>query len=102
MTTLKPEAIPLALLARLLEQIAASYQQRGIASTDLSGHDLYRVFTTDEMFDVYADMPQTIAIGSLRDDIAELSKLLDNPERVATAVDIERMGNVLRAVSEAV
>ncbi len=51
------------------------------------------------MFDVYADVPYPIGIGSLQDDIAELAKLLGDPERMPTSVDIERLGNVLRAVS---
>jgi hypothetical protein len=99
-TTLTPDAIALVALARLLDRIAADYRQRGIETVDLSARDFYRVFATDEMFDVYADAPSPICIGSLRDDIAELSKLLAEPDYMPTALDIERLGNVLRAVSE--
>jgi hypothetical protein len=97
---LKPETVSFIALAKLLERIAAEYQQRGIESVDLSSRDFYRVFGTDEMFEVDADLPSTIGIGSLHDDIIELTKLLEQKGRVVTAVDIERLGNLLRAVSE--
>jgi hypothetical protein len=100
MTKLTPDHVSLAALAAVLHRIVADYRQRGIDSVDLSAHDFYRAFGTKEMFDVYADAPSPIGIGSLYDDISELSKLLANPEGLSTAVDIERLGNVLRAVSE--
>lgn len=99
---LKPDNVPFAALASLLERIAAEYRQRGIASVDLSARDFYRVFGTNEMFDVYAGTPSPISIGSLHDDIAELGKLLDDPELMTTPLDVERLGNVLRAVSEVI
>jgi hypothetical protein len=99
---LKPDNVPFAALATLLERIAAEYRQRNIASVDLSARDFYRVFGTAEMFDVYADAPSPIGIGSLYDDIAELAKLLEDPDRMPNAVDIERLGNLLRAVSEVI
>ncbi len=100
MEPLKLEHLPLATLALILQRIAAGYGERGVDRVDLSQRDLYRVFGTDEMFDIHAAAPSPIGIGSLHDDIAELSKLLSNRDRLPTAVDIERLGNVLRAVSE--
>jgi hypothetical protein len=100
MTRLTPHHVTLAALETVLHRIVASYRQRGIDSVDLSERDLYRAFGTGEMFDVYADAPSPIGIGSLHDDISELSKLLADPEGFPTAVDIERLGNALRAVSE--
>ncbi len=99
MTPMKLEHVRLATLASVFRRIAAGYSELGIDQVDLSQRDLYRVFGTDEMFDVYADVPYPIGIGSLQDDIAELAKLLGDPERMPTSVDIERLGNVLRAVS---
>jgi hypothetical protein len=98
---LTPNSVSLTVLAALLSRIAAVYQERGVVSTDLSDRDFYRVFFTDEMFDIYANVPDTIPVGSLYDDITELSKLLDDPERMTTPLDIERIGNVLRALSDA-
>jgi hypothetical protein len=96
---LKPDTVSFLALAKLLEGIATEYRQRGIESLDLSSRDFYRVFGTDEMFEVHADLPSTIGIGSLHDDITELAKLLEKPGRMVTAVDIERLGNLLRAIS---
>ena len=102
LTMYKPENVPLSGLATLLERIVTGYQQRGVANVDLSKNDLYRVFETGEMFDVYAGAPTVVSIGSLHDDMTELSKLLADQDRIPTAVDIERLGNVLRAVAEIV
>jgi hypothetical protein len=97
---LKPENLPFDALVFLMERIATEYRSRGIDTIDLSPHDFYRTFGTSEMFEVYADAPSTIGIGSLHDDVMELGKLLQDPDRMPTTVDIERLGNVLRAVSE--
>lgn len=99
---LKPDNVPFAILAKLLERIATGYRQRGITGADLSERDFYRVFGTDEMFDVYAEAPSPIGIGSLHDDLHELGKLLENPDSMPTPLDIERLGNVLRAISEVI
>jgi hypothetical protein len=99
---LEPSNVSLADLAAILGQIAVDYQKRGIDGMNLSGHDFYRVFLTNEMFEVYADAPKTNAIGSLQDDITALSKLLDDPDGIATSVDIERIGNILRAISDTI
>ena len=102
MTHLAPHHLTLDVLATVLGRIAAGYRERGSGTIDLSARDFYRAFGTDEMFDVYAEVQIPIGIGSLHDDIAELSKALTDPEFFPTAVDIERLGNVLRAVSEVI
>jgi len=99
---LTAENVTLEALAAVLQRIIVDHRQRGIDKVDLSKRDLYRAFGSDEMFDIYGDTPSPIGIGSLRDDIAELSKLLADPACLPTAVDIERLGNVLRAVSDVV
>ena len=99
MANVRPDAVPLMALVSVLQRIAAEYHQRGIKTVDLSERELYRAFATDEMFDVYVPAPSPIGIGSLHDDIAELSKLLADPDRRPTALELERLGNVLRAVS---
>lgn len=99
MAITRPDKVPLIALVTVLQRIASAYHQRGIESFDLSACDFYRAFATDEMFDVYAQAPSPIGIGALHDDIAELSKLLANSDRMPTSVDLERLGNLLRAVS---
>jgi hypothetical protein len=88
-------------LADILGRIAASYSERGIDHLTAPG-DFYLQIATNEMFDVYAEPSKPWPIGSLVDDWRELRRLIDQPEPFATAVDVERLGNVLRALSEAI
>jgi hypothetical protein len=46
-------------------------------------------------------VPMSVPVGSLIDDWNELTKLATSSDPFPTAVDVERLGNVLRAVSEA-
>lgn len=100
-TAITPDRIPIAAVIVLLTRLIGYYRQFGIEAVDLSANDFYRVFATDQMFDVYADTPSPISIGSLHDDIMELSKHLADPDRMPTPLDLERLGNLLRAMSEA-
>jgi hypothetical protein len=94
------EPIQLQTLITILQRIAAGYADRGILGADLSGKDFYLAIGTAEMFDVCAKPIEPLPVGSLADDWKELSKLANNPNAFPTAVDVERLGNVLRAVSE--
>jgi hypothetical protein len=98
--TMPDQSIKLSVLTTLLQKIEAAYAQRGILEIDLSGQDFYMVVSTDKMFDVYAQPIETMPIGSLSDDLRELAKLAQSSDPFPTAVDIERLGNVLRAVAE--
>lgn len=94
------QSLKLSTLTNLLQKIEAGHAQRGIQDVDLSGHDFYISIGTDAMFDVYAKPVQPMPIGSLDDDLKELAKFAQSTEPFPTAVDVERLGNVLRAVSE--
>lgn len=88
-------------LELIFQKITASYAQRGVEHIDLTSKDFYLAIDTQAMFDVYETPLEPLPVGSLVDDLAELQKFLSRPDHMATVVDVERMGNVLRAVSEA-
>lgn len=92
--------IKISVLAALLDRIADHYAERGMLELDTGPHDAYRAVATDEMFDVYTESDGPLPIGSLDDDLTELEKLLTDRDRAVTALDLERLGNVLRAASE--
>lgn len=92
--------IKLSALTHLMQQIEAGYAARGIREIDLSAFDFYLQVGTDEMFDVYSQPSEPMPVGSLFDDLMELARLAESPEPFPTAVDVERLGNVLRAASE--
>jgi hypothetical protein len=94
------QTIKLSTLTQWMKDIESGYAQRGIHEIDLSSHDYYLCVSTDTMFDVYAQPQNPMPIGSIADDVKELTQLAADPEPFPTAVDIERLGNVLRAVSE--
>jgi hypothetical protein len=94
------QIIKLSTLTQWMQEIESGYAQRGIREIDLTGHDFYLTVGTDTMFDVYEQPINPMPIGSLADDLQELAKLTQSSEPFPTAVDVERLGNVLRAVSE--
>jgi len=87
-------------LAQTFARIVALYAERGIVMIDTGDRDAYLAIATDEMFDVYTEPDQPLPIGSLDDDLTELTKILTDKDRAITALDLERLGNVLRAASE--
>jgi hypothetical protein len=92
--------LKLSTLTQWMQEIESGYAQRGIHDVDLSGCDFYHCVSTDVMFEVYAQPEGLMPIGSIVDDVKELAKLTEDSEPFSTALDIERLGNVLRAVSE--
>ncbi|WP_350153224.1 hypothetical protein [Roseovarius sp.] len=95
-----PESLNLAVLAALSQRVVDQYKERGIHEVTLTGKHLYQSVPTEDMFDLETDFAGAFPIGSLDDDLSELSNLLDDSTRCPTAVDMERLGNVLRAVSQ--
>lgn len=67
----------------------------GFSSIDLNGLDTY--WSIPAWLDV-GEQPVPV-IGSFVDDVEELNKLLANPDR-ASALDLERLANVLRLLSD--
>jgi hypothetical protein len=94
------EPISFQTLITILQQIATGYENRGVVQADLSDKDFYLSIGTTEMFNVYALPSAPLPIGSLADDWKELTKLVNSADPFPTAVDVERLGNVLRAMSE--
>jgi len=94
------DSLDLSVLAALSQRIIDEYKERGIHEVTLTGKDLYQSVATEDMFDLEACFPGALPIGTPDDDLSELSKLLNDPKRCPTAVDIERLGIALRAVSQ--
>jgi len=79
-------------LRLLLEHVS----HQGLPDVDATHADLYWTVTSDEW--LVADTEPKPGVGSLHDDIHELKRLLGDPER-ASAVDIDRLANVLHLLS---
>lgn len=90
------------MLAALAQRIIGDHKTNPPREICFGDRDLYLAIGSNDLFDLYAIGTHKPAVGSLQDDIAELRKLLDDPQRIATPVDMERLGNVLRAVSQVV
>jgi hypothetical protein len=51
------------------------------------------------MFDIHRIERPPVDVGSLQDDIAELRKVVADPDRLVTPVDVERVGRLLLAIA---
>lgn len=78
---------------RLLLEYAV---RQGLAGIDASQAELYWTMTSEEW--LVANTVPKPGVGSLHDDIHELKRLLSEPER-ASAVDVDRLANVLHLLS---
>jgi hypothetical protein len=80
------------------------HSEASLALESIMGNQTIKLSTlTQWMKDIesgYAQPQNPMPIGSIADDVKELSQLAADPEPFLMAVDIERLGNVLRAVSE--
>jgi hypothetical protein len=79
-----------------LNKIAEEYVQRGQGTLSIEGMDEYWIVEAPEWTD-FQKKPE-LAVGSLADDWIELQKMMAG--RMPTAVDLDRLAAVLRAVSE--
>jgi hypothetical protein len=95
-------AVNLSVIVGMVERVVDDYKARGIHDVNLDTRDAYVSVAPEVMFDVYADQTGPFPIGSLDDDLTELAKLMRDADRMPTAVDLERLGNVLRAISTVV
>lgn len=82
-----------------MERIATEYGKRGLASIDLGDRQYYHAVPSDEMFNMEAT-PTDLIVGDLTDDYKELKRLVNGD--MPTAVDMERLGRLLIAASDAV
>jgi hypothetical protein len=75
--------------------LAHASNVHGFSSVDLHGLDTY--WLVSDWLNV-SEQPQAV-VGSLADDMDELKKLVANPDR-ASALDLERLGTLLRLLSD--
>jgi len=94
------ESLNIAVPAALSQRIVDEYKERGIHEVTLTGKDLYQSMPAEDMFGFDVGFRRMLPIGSLADDLRELSTLLNDLKRCPSAVDMERPGNVLRAGSQ--
>ena len=66
--------------------------------------DTYRIIPTEKWnkFDESEDWnsAKEIDLGSLKDDIEELEKLVNNKDRICTYIDFDRVASLLREISQ--
>ena len=82
-----------------LELISSYYtieQEKNVEEIEIHT-DYYRIIPTDEWETYDKDV---IELGSLDDDIMELTDMSQNPDRPCTYVDFDRAASVLRAISQ--
>lgn len=72
-------------------------RSRGVVKIDTGSRDYYWNVPAPAWVDMTKE--PKLAVGSLDDDVAELSKLLDEPDR-ASAVDLDRAAAVLHLISD--
>ncbi|WNG19705.1 hypothetical protein [Cystobacter fuscus] len=89
--------IQLRQLLLLLAMLVEHYQQAGVDALEIDDMDYYWVVQPPEWTDFQKE-PSSLCVGSLIDDWAELQRVLK--EDIVTTVDFNRLGAVLRAVSE--
>ncbi|MCU0800608.1 MAG: hypothetical protein MUD11_02340 [Rhodobacteraceae bacterium] len=93
--------INLAVLIGLAERVLEGRKAQGVHSVDLGTRELYHCIPDDVVYLPYEQPEGPFEMGSLSDDLNALGKLLVDPDRVVTAVDVSRLAHVLRAVAAA-
>ncbi len=83
-------------LERIFQRILDKLKGEGCDVIEFD-NDLYRYIPTD-CWDRFDEVP--IDSGSLYDDIDELSKLVNEPDRPCTYLDLDRIASILRAISQ--
>ncbi|WNG33312.1 hypothetical protein F0U61_06530 [Archangium violaceum] len=83
-------------LLLLLAMLVEHHQQAGVDALEIDDMDYYWVVQPPEWTDL--QHKPSLCVGSLIDDWAELQRVLK--EDIVTTVDFNRLGAVLRAVSE--
>ncbi|WP_155893615.1 hypothetical protein [Cystobacter fuscus] len=83
-------------LLLLLAMLVEHYQQAGVDALEIDDMDYYWVVEPPDWTDFQKE--PSLCVGSLIDDWAELQRVLK--EDIATTVDFNRLGAVLRTVSE--
>jgi hypothetical protein len=84
-------------LQRCFDIVMRFARARGLDGVEQGGRDLYWTALDEEW--TRMDIDPRPGTGSLSDDLGELGKLLQDPER-ASPVDFARLGNALRLLGE--
>jgi len=84
-------------LETCISRLLALARSRGIREIDTASRDEYWRVTGSEWMNI-AEEP-TLALGSLREDVAELTKVQEDPGR-ASAVDLERVAALLYVIAD--
>lgn len=93
--------IPLLLLQAIMEKVTNEYVKRGLDIVELDEYHLYHAVAADEMFDM-TTIPTELVTGDLGEDWNELKKLILQEGGIPSSLDMERLGRVLIAISEAI
>ena len=72
-------------------------QVHGVTDLNLQEADYYWAVPSDDWLEMN-ETPEPV-VGSLVDDFRELQSVLRSPDR-ASALDLERLGNLLRLLSD--
>ena len=72
-------------------------QVHGVSDLNLQEADYYWAVPSDDWLEMN-ETPEPV-VGSLVDDFRELQSVLRSPDR-ASALDLERLGNLLRLLSD--
>ncbi|WP_257463601.1 hypothetical protein [Archangium lipolyticum] len=83
-------------LPLLLTRLVENFQQAGVSALEIDDMDYYWVVEPPEWTDFQKE--PSLCVGSLIDDWAELQRVLEGG--IVTTVDFNRLGAMLRAVSE--
>jgi hypothetical protein len=86
-------------IAALFGRLASLFAWRLGEAERSFADDLYLRIGGDRMFDVHRIERPPVNVGSLHDDIAELRKVVADPDRLVTPVDVERVGRLLLAIA---
>lgn len=84
-------------LEKCILRLLSLARSRGVVNIDPGSRDYYWNVPAPAWVDMTKE--PKLAVGSLEDDVSELSKLLDNPDR-ASAVDLDRAAVLLRMISD--
>jgi hypothetical protein len=86
-------------IAALFGRLASLFAWRLGEAERSFADDLYLKIGGDRMFDVHRIERPPVNVGSLHDDITELRKVVADPDRLVTPVDVERVGHLLLAIA---
>ena len=92
-------SIELSELKILLEKVfqKISFYAGKNSRIDVGSEDYYWITSAPESYDMKTE--PKLVVGSFVDDLSELKKLLADPERETTAVDLDRLAALLNAIS---